>query len=874
MSLDIDIKVDAPGAIPTIAGVESALGKVEAAGPRAGAAISSGLRESSVAAEKAKLSTLSALEQFQKMANLPGPVAYTEALKREQEMLDQILKPQRMYAEGLQSLDGLLSKNMISTEQYADQVTKLNKAIGETPSKPHDAEAGGGIEGSLGKAVAGQFGEAGSVLGSLASGSAIEAAAVVGLGVELIKLSDDYVLLSNSAMRLVGTNGDVSGTIQNQLALSKEVHGSLEQTMELSTLVKERTEDLGMSTARQTELTKALAEEAVLSGRSAGDMAQTFSALGFAIESGLPAGRQMRTAMSEFPPLADALKEHFNASTAEIVSMAQHGKISMEEFAKAQVEHAAEMSGSMSRVHETFGQTMGHIKDTFVANGNMIEDAVGSYRESLWKAQDPITQWLVKNKDLIETTKQLASAEDKLRVITADIVAEFKKLDDADFGKAESKVLEDLHGGSQTYMMDQRALLTLLGEGRIVAPEFTKEMKKLNEEFGKKELGITGVLSQFQKDINNAEGPIDTLHDRTEQLGRQLDMGAVSWERYNAEMEKARSTYEKMMELPAPRVTTSIDLADPNSAQANAIKAIKFTGPSTKAQAEQMNAEEKSAAEMYKVVATPSEKYADELDKINKLQADGYLVGDKYNRVVDALKDKYTTIKTPAEQYAASVKKIQQEQETGLVSLEAYDDAMRKLRLDSGQGTFADGATQGFKDIVKEAHSSANDVSAAFKKGFDGINDNIVSFVTTGKTDFGSFFTSLEGDFAKAALKKAESGLFDLLGGAGDSSGASGAAASAIQSGGAHADGGSYTAPPGGGVDSHAVMFRMSPGERADFTPQGSGRPRESQQQATGRTPPTQVHIHMQNDKRDLVQGMNSPDGQRVLVRLNRKLGR
>jgi hypothetical protein len=40
--------------------------------------------------------------------------------------------------------------------------------------------------------------------------------------------------------------------------------------------------------------------------------------------------------------------------------------------------------------------------------------------------------------------------------------------------------------------------------------------------------------------------------------------------------------------------------------------------------------------------------------------------------------------------------------------------------------------------------------------------------------------------------------------------------------GGAHATGGSYTAPAtGGGVDSIPVMFRMSPKETATFTPHG-----------------------------------------------------
>jgi len=53
----------------------------------------------------------------------------TEAIRREQRILEQIHGPARRYADDLQVLDSLLDRNKISTREYADQVSRLNTQL-------------------------------------------------------------------------------------------------------------------------------------------------------------------------------------------------------------------------------------------------------------------------------------------------------------------------------------------------------------------------------------------------------------------------------------------------------------------------------------------------------------------------------------------------------------------------------------------------------------------------------------------------------------------------------------------------------------------------------------------------------------------------
>src|SRR5260221_7206638 len=260
MSMDIEIRVEAPQALATTKAVEDGLAKVEARGAKSGEAMSKGLKEGTSAADKAK-----------------------------------------------------------------EAIGKLSEKFGEL----------GEVEGSLGKAFASHFGEAGELFHGILSSGTIEAGALVGVGAELIHINDEYIQLANNAMRLSGANSNVNQTLHDQLSLAGDLHSSLESTMELSTIVKERSDDLGLSQERQAAFTRELGEAVQLSGHSLGEASNVINRLTFALESGLPAGKEMKNLMREYPAIAEAMQEGLGKTSKQIIELANTGRLHLRDFVGA-----------------------------------------------------------------------------------------------------------------------------------------------------------------------------------------------------------------------------------------------------------------------------------------------------------------------------------------------------------------------------------------------------------------------------------------------------------------------------------------------------------------------------------------------------------
>jgi hypothetical protein len=76
-----------------------------------------------------------------------------------------------------------------------------------------------------------------------------------------------------------------------------------------------------------------------------------------------------------------------------------------------------------------------------------------------------------------------------------------------------------------------------------------------------------------------------------------------------------------------------------------------------------------------------------------------------------------------------------------------------------------------------------------------------------------------------------------------------------------------------GGTDSQIYAFRKSPNENVTHVIETPEQRRTGALWGGGSRGPTSVHVHMQNDRRDLVESFDSSEGERVFVRLNRRLG-
>ncbi len=898
MSFDYQIEVDATKSLSTLKDVDAANVAIEASGKRAGEAISGAFSKPTIKDAAGNFSALG-LAASKTTANAVG---LTEQWKAEEAMLSKMLAPMKEYESSLKSLDGLLERNAISTREYADEVTKLNRKIGEKPEAGHgegggEHEGGHGveIEGSFGKAAAGQLGEVGGIGHALITGGAIEAAALAGVAAEVVNLGNEYITLSNSALRLAGTQDKVDETLSQQLSLSKDLHGNLEETMELSTIVNERTEDLNLTTREQTDLTRELGQASQLSGHSVGDAAGIMERLGFAFESGIPAGKMLKSVMIEFPAIAELMKTHFHATTAELIAMGNKGQISMEDFRAALDGAGNDLQEKFSRRAETAGQMWGHFKDELVLTiGKLVEnsgvikaigeaisslagvlgfaakafgyvkDAIGAVDGALdglkekagaagfagtvlskgWEytthplhavtdALDEVklaggslseglqNGLLVVQNDLMEKThKETESLITQLDAIHNDMIAHNELADSI------NRVAEALAGGDKLFdesnskitdaakkMDSYRAAVDRVQQKIASFPKGTPLKNILTQ--GDVDLihGYQDAQEHFIDQSRVGGTVLEDIHKKEsersrgiEDLNRLLKDGAITQHEYNEEMKKYLEHVAALPKKPPILFGSEIERKfinehggdygadrgeglDFNAKDVSEIKApeedkytkralelSKVLDPLTayKAELEEIETIEqmgnvrgdvtdamlKGLHDKYDDARSAAQKYGDELALVDAKEAAGIYTTAEHIQKIAELNEKSAQFKTPAEQYVAGMLKIREAEVSGLSSTEAIDEAMRKLRMQSGMGTWADGVADGFDKIKASVGDTASIISKAMVGAFDEVNSALTELVTTGTVDVAAMGKAFEKIAVEASLKTIESSLF------------------------------------------------------------------------------------------------------------------
>ena len=83
--------------------------------------------------------------------------------------------------------------------------------------------------------------------------------------------------------------------------------------------------------------------------------------------------------------------------------------------------------------------------------------------------------------------------------------------------------------------------------------------------------------------------------------------------------------------------------------------------------------------------------------------------------------------------------------------------------------TWSSGWTKAWKEYADEANNAAKTAENIFKKTTQGIEDAIVGLVKTGKFEWKSLLGSIAEEFLRSGIRKGITGLFEQLGGGGDS---------------------------------------------------------------------------------------------------------
>lgn len=881
MSFDYSIIADPASAIAALNKNQAAMESIEKMAVRLGSAITKGFQAAAIKdAEGRFIATGVAASKTTKEVD-----ALAAATKREADILERIKGPERDYIDDLNALDALLNRNAISTKEYADQITLLNHKMGERPNKGHaggEGEHGGGLETEgLGRAIAGQFGEVGAV-GAGIAGGVFEVAGVAALATEVVHLGDEYTNLANKAVRFVDAGHDTNTILHDQAALSREVHGSLEQTVEIYSSVREGTDELNLSYQDQIDLAKSLAQEVQLSGKGLDQAGGLMAKLSFAFQSGTLTGRELKGMFREFPALAETLRDEFGKTTTELMNMANKGTLAPSAIIEALINKGPEITERFGHLAETASMKWQHFKDEFFTLGvgaaidvnslpNQLKQAgvdTETLGQKIRKLVDPLGVAAEKAGQLadqmnratqgpfsfvqkrLDDIKEAADAT-RRHIALSNAAVEREETEMADAAKIRAdarfdahiklmeskykKFWEEVKGGERDYRFDLELLNDAMGRGAITAKQFVEELGRIT-----------------------SRGPEAHLED---DIKKRTD----AWV---AQAKAAREANQFGIVLPSSVGLTGINFS---GAERQAMEDLKLAKQeSAKADADLAD-QERTYLGLMTQNATAADRFRDEQLALNHAKEKGIIDTGTYNEFLDNLRQKYGAASSPAEKLNQELRVAHDLFEAGALSATDYAHKLESVKKaqeqisDSGKD-LTSGVNRGLHSIRDEMLDVASAADKTLVDAFHGVEDAIVTAAMTGKLSFSGMIDTMLNDLSRLALKILEQKLIMSFIGGGDPNGLW--ANNGIPG---HATGTSYTVAGHGGTDSSLQAFWATPGERVTVeTPeqQGGG---SSSRNASGGGGPVSVAVHNHYDKRELLSAVRTPEGHTEIINVVRE---
>lgn len=364
----IAITLDTSQATPAARSFTAELSKAEQAGARVGEAAGRGMRESSLAADRA------AAAHGRLVGGLGrAGLAFeglTSAIAREQAMLDRINGPARRYEQHLQTLDSLLDRNRISTEQYAREVSRLNVALDKSNRMPMQPAA------RVATAPAG-----GS--GSLLAAGLGQTAAVAGIGIgarEILAMGSSFQNLQNR-MRVVADEGaSVSATFDRVRGIATSTRSSIEGTAESYARLRGATREMGLSSEDLLRVTERVSKAIKVSGASAEEAKSVQLQLAQALASGRLQGDEFRSVAENAPYVMQLLSQALGVTTGKLREMASQGKLTSSVVIGAFQQMGTEIDADFAKTAPTLDEQWAQLKDTIMVAVGQFGSATGAFK--------------------------------------------------------------------------------------------------------------------------------------------------------------------------------------------------------------------------------------------------------------------------------------------------------------------------------------------------------------------------------------------------------------------------------------------------------------------------------------------------------------
>ena len=494
------------------------------------------------------------------------------ALDRERDMLAAINGPAKQYAQNLETLDSLLTKDMISTEQYAEQVRQLNaqlerqQTIRETATEAPAASGGGfnmnGMVGAM--AGAGVFGAA-----LLGLGHTIESVIE-----DFRRLDDEATNLRNNQLRFTDAAHGTTAVMAQQDQIATALHTTMKDTSNVYYGVRNALIDYGMSAEQVARVTQTVGEAAMMAGKPLESAGEVVNRMIVAMNSGADSARSLRMIMVEYPELARVWEEAFHTSTAGLMQMVKQGKVGAQDLAMAWSSATNTIDADYQKRGVTYQQEIDRQQElvavytqygislskayALASNGIPIEENLINYLRSRGRVQEALNiqmqQGVAYAKDLYDQFENLAHAKEKL--------AE-KKVDD-DLGSAlyramqanqvldaipyqnMSAKLQQLHEQQQQQKDDLDALKAMRENGAIGLKDYDAMVQML----GGHQHKLTAYEQEEKRILDDINGARDRFNLGMEAAFSLYANGTISLKQYRQELEKLQADYNRAQPKP------------------------------------------------------------------------------------------------------------------------------------------------------------------------------------------------------------------------------------------------------------------------------------------------------------------------------------
>ncbi|AWF64376.1 phage tail tape measure protein, lambda family [Pseudomonas aeruginosa] len=299
-------------------------------------------------------------------------------------------------------------------------------------------------------------------------------------------------------------------------------------------------------------------------------------------------------------------------------------------------------------------------------------------------------------------------------------------------------------------------------------------------------------LDQLQTDFRNAEQKLqaqqragllsyaDYVAQRGELISQNKDQVTAA---YEGEIQALEALRDKSSTTAAQRISLDQKIAE---ARNNMVKAQKKADADLEVLQLNEQGRLKKQAQAVKAYSDALQQQQDALALQGQRAAAAVGMGAQQRRLFDqrgSLDDRFAQQRLDlASQYGDGSRGMSlDEYNDKLKALEANHAAMTQqlqrnyADLQAAQGNWVNGATSAFADYIDSARDVAGQTYELFSNAFSGLEDAVVTFVTTGKASLDDFVRTMIGDLAKMATRQLGASLLSGFGlGGGTDGGAQG----------------------------------------------------------------------------------------------------